>query len=254
MQEAIVKHIPIFGFLLGVKHHLPDGTLVDKYSGVVDSIYLGLFPKDLDNYVLKTKFHWNEFDSHMEQNLFQIWKTIKALVIKRALGLHRICATISKSILLQWRKSYRVTCSPLVISGSDSPSKPSKPSNPTRNRISCNTDHTSPSGDPFSSIHLLKTCRGVVCLNEDNFWLNAHFNSSIKIQSSSKQCQRCYKLSNTLKNIFVLEKYCFHRSRIPRHITLTTVCFSIELKKYFILSVSRTSIHGRDCPTHYYIT
>ena len=218
LREAIIKNISIFCYIFGVCHQLQDGALLDQHYGVVDSIYLGILPRDLDNYIRSTMNNSVSLSFHAKHRVKHIWNTIKSLITKRALGLHRICASVSSAHLKSWKNLYQPS------SHNEKSFTRKQASQLKRKNAICAKKGTySPvSNHRYSSFSshcdhqfLSKTCRGSTCLNENNFWYTKLL-STATIKYNCKQCQRCAKFLTALRKCISLgELVISNHSNIP---------------------------------------
>ena len=141
-----------------------------------------------------------------------------------------------------------------IVFSSSGPPSPAALISRERKRYNINSKHKRPccrqNPSSFSqSLFTKKSCRGIVCLNANNFWIN-HHSSIPKIQYQAKQCQRCSNIATVLRKSipgfnFSLYDRCRHftdNTKLALCIFLQT--FSVTPNILHILWFFLHQVHG----------
>ena len=208
----------------------------DEELGVMDLPWLGLIPIFLDDIIENACKESNIFhpgDIHLNPGVAQLrsmWIEIKAIVLGRAIGLHRVTGTTGKEIEKSFKRitsgdseeeinqenivQPKIATSPASnskrtissISVTESPPK-KKIRNTTTDltavdisaKVSSLIDTIAPQTPSRAEDPELKPCNGITCGNENIFWCQDCTFVRVKIKQNVKQCQRCGRFMTAMK-------------------------------------------------------
>jgi len=162
----------------------------DEELGVIDATWLGLMPEIIDSIVKtnikKCNFYKidREIASQKRDTIYHQWNEVKALIMGKAIGIHRILSTVSETITTELKKLH-----PLPIEKT-SPKRKWKPQDSA----------------PSKKIKKKDTpkiqCGGITCGELKKIWCkHSNFGQNM-IEINRKHCQRC-SVHCTASNIAV---------------------------------------------------
>jgi len=215
----------------------------DEEIGVIDLPWLGFIPTFLNKIFCNacTKLDGTIRPAAtmkiISKQLCERWKEIQALILGRAIGLHRLIGTTGKDLEKEFKK---------IISLDDETTPESSESNSDRGSAvtdqrnqedlniigkrpsslidgdvlplskkvkrdkdnvketqdNTSTDHSSFCSNTLSSENTqdLKECQGITCGSESVFWCQDNLLDRNKIKKGTKQCQRCGRFMTAMKH------------------------------------------------------
>jgi len=222
IEEGIHGKIDILSRIIGLRHALGDGELLECESGVVDYIFLGLIPKRMQTCIkeickdaVNSIFEGRERGSAKEE-LLQQWEDIVKLIRIQNIGIHRISSNIAKEKKEEWLKTFNLTSIKKIrreekkeakrkaaADTSDdedddstvNPDSKRKKNNPHRKPKETNKPVT-PS--PPTKI-TIKNCEGIKCKFQERIWDNSLCGFTKKLKKGHKICQTCSKLTSAAR-------------------------------------------------------
>jgi len=223
--------------IFGLRPHNIDKIYLDDANiGVIDTPWLGLIPKSLDDMILSYFKHIKILSPiridklKMSNKLRESWKCIKGIILGKASGLHKIIGTISTT----WEADLKCKHSLEIGTRKELKRKTTapKPSISTSQHTPKSSTHDTckPQWIPKASPTILDTCLGISCTRTSNKWqLFKHFLPN-KIQHNTKHCTRCSKFctimrlcSATVTNILDAHDYLNHQQKLINLLSTATI-------------------------------
>jgi len=202
----------------------------DEEIGIIDLPWLGFIPTFLDNILHNTctKLDGSHRPSStaktISKQLFDIWEEIKALILGRAIGLHRVTGSTGKTIEKNFEESIKINeeandgnlkeNEPERRDGVKRPSptqhieilsaKKARKNNGIiakgQDGVLKNLTNSSINTPISTKIQDLKECQGLTCGKEKIFWCQDSNLDRNKIRKGIKQCQRCSRFMTAMKH------------------------------------------------------
>jgi len=188
--------------------------------GLIDLPWMGLIPNFLHDIIdtaltkLDGKCLHSTTHTTVTAKLRETWEDVKAIILGKAIGLHRLIATTGKekeilfqneNMMLQTSQNNDIT----NVITSDSTNKkseklilqPSSPSTPAKRKHSRNIEilDTAEKKQKLLSEEDLQYCTGVTCGIGSSFWCQDCNLDRNQIRKSIKQCQRCGRFMTALR-------------------------------------------------------
>jgi len=190
IQEAI-NNLPgaFFTHLLGITPEASHRAINDEEIGVVDAPWLGLVPKNIDKVVKTTiaketrKIIDKDTAQEWKVRIQQSWREIKAIIIGRAAGIHKVITSI-----FQDREDKLIEKHNLQHLVKEVFRRKQKRKLNVTQSTTCNQAPAKKL--KIDAVHT-KNCNGITCGQEAKMWCpNSNFQLN-RIPINRKQCQRC---------------------------------------------------------------
>jgi len=201
--------------LLPNTHPLDKG---DEELGIIDSLWLGLVPMFLDNFMnacckeLDGSYYHRSTKAGICRELTEFWQEIKTLIMSKAAGLHKIIGiagkVFEKEILIKYGSDIppQGILNTLDITTSNCArtkviNVKKRKRNGKKSTQGNDTTHVFNKRCNLNLNTSTRQCEGITCSRDALFWcLGCNFSSN-QIKSTHKQCHRCGTYMTALKRI-----------------------------------------------------
>jgi len=228
-----ITHLPaiFFAHILGIIPEYSTIELKDEELGVVDGPWLGMMPSCVDD-TTKAYIHslsHGIFDKDdattCKIKLSQSWREVKALILGRAAGIHKVINSTSEKEEAALVKKHNLH--ELVEKGTIKRRK--------RKRLQCTeAQQQQPIQKKIKTQEPKKRCNGITCCSKRDKWCYRNNFKDNSIGLNRRQCQRCAIFSCAMKKT----------ENILQEMVDATNNKGTKWKK-FIIAIQNTEKHAR---------
>ena len=208
--------------ILGLMPTTTSVQISDKELGLIDLPWMGLIPSFLQD-ILESAFvkldgncSHSATSNMISLQLKETWKDVKAIILGKAIGLHRIIATTGKEKELFFRSEIlqsqsfdnqdivNVDTTDSTVTQTKEPilqPVPTTPTNPTKRKQPKSIEilTTAKKKQKLLSEDDLQYCSGITCGIESSFWCQDCNLERNQVRKTIKQCQRCGRFMTALR-------------------------------------------------------
>ena len=189
VTEAIIKSpVIFFSHILGIVPEYSNIELNDEEMGAIDGPWLGLTPSCIDDTTKKyihnisCKLFDRDDAAICKTRLLQSWREVKALILGRAAGIHKVINFTSEKKEAELVEKYHLQ--ELVEKGKTKRRK--------RQRMKCEeARQQQPIRKKVKSQDPRKRCNGITCSEKKDKWCYRNNFKDNSINLNRRRCQRC---------------------------------------------------------------
>jgi len=223
-RDMLASEIPVlsavFGFTPVSEASIPD----DEYLTQANCIPLGVMPKQLDSCIkeleknVRRQIHDPTLADSVAMEYRERWEVIKEINVARAVGMHRITATISKDFERDFKSKYNIddgSCKKIKRILTTQQIEHPKNTSILRKRkhnpvIISTTSKPAKKKVRFREKEIPdKVCIGITCARDCHQWSMGKFNPN-RIAGTQKHCQRCSKQCTAIRKAAVALEICMN--------------------------------------------
>ena len=181
--------------------------ILDKDLCILDAFWLGLIPTNLEKVIISNinRGYLSQFTPMqtaciaMESDLKSMWMEIKDLIMAKAIGLHRIIGSISKSKEKEYRETFNLDKGTYKALNTEKKRKATATDIVESNKKQ-KMEQQGKDQQLLRCMEINKVpCKGITCNRKNSQWcLDQNFNPN-RIERNKKHCTRCSKFCTAMK-------------------------------------------------------